>query len=672
MNEDQRLHALERLEILYTPPEEVFDQIAALAAHHFVAPFATIGFIAENVLWLKSAHGLDVTELKRDLAFCEHTIQTSDRVMVVTDATQDPRFRDNPLVTGPPHFRFYAGAPLITRSGARVGTISVLDDRPRSQISDGDCAFLTNLAAVTVAALGMRLATKEIRHELEEKSKIEAQLNLLNKRFTLAITNSPVVLCTEDRNLRYTWIANPPPPLSESDFIGKTVDEVIGSVAAAPLADLKRRARDEGRLVRGSVRLDLGAGERRFDVTYEPLFEAGEIVGVSGAAIDVTERQRAEEDLTRALQRSKAAEAAKTRFLAAASHDLRQPVQSLFLMLDVLQKRLAGNPAASVAASSLEVLRGLRGLLDDLLDISKLEAGLVVPRLGSVDLGGLLTRLAQPYRPLVKEKGLKLRLRCQEITVSSDPVLLERILQNLITNAVRYTEHGGILLACRTRHGQARIDVIDTGSGIPADRIPDIFEEFVQLSNPGRNRQKGMGLGLAIVRRLAALLGHQIVVRSRPGHGTTFSVELAVAAKPETECRPSAPPVDLHGRILVIDDETQVADSLAMALEASGLDVHVAAGPAEALSELHGHRPDAVLADFRLGEGMTGLDAIATVRNHFGGVIPAALLTGDTSPERLRQAESSGCPLLHKPVSLDQLLVVMKEMLDGRGQTHVQ
>jgi PAS domain S-box-containing protein len=299
-------------------------------------------------------------------------------------------------------------------------------------------------------------------------------------------------------------------------------------------------------------------GRRTYLSTKAPLRNgSGRTVGLVGVSLDITHRKRAEEGLRAAKAEAERANLAKSKFLAAASHDLRQPVQSLVLFMSLLKERLdgsTGEPPAAVldsmqqalggrarqtgavkALGSMEqALDGLRMLLDSLLDVSRLDAGLVVAHPAVVPLGPLLERLAAEYRPRVAAKGLRLRMVGTDAAVRTDPALLERILRNLLENSLRYTERGGILVGCRRHGDRLRLEVVDTGVGIAPEKIDEIFEEFYQGHNPERDRTKGLGLGLAVVRRLGRLLGHEIEVRSAPGRGSAFAIVRCASTRPGT------------------------------------------------------------------------------------------------------------------------------------------
>ncbi len=385
-----------------------------------------------------------------------------------------------------------------------------------------------------------------------------------------------------------------------------------------------------------------------------PLYTAsGRVRGAVGAFVDITERKRAETGLRAAKEEAERASAAKTRFLAAASHDLRQPMQSMQMYVELLDRGLTRPEDRRLVHKVQNALTTQRELLDVLLDISRLDAGLVTPQPAAVPLGPVLERLADAFAPLAQAKGLRLKAMATRLAVRSDATLLDRILHNLVANAIRYTGQGGILIGCRYAGKAVRIQVCDTGIGIPAEKIPYIFEEFYQVDNQARDRRRGLGLGLSIVRRLADLLGHRLTVRSVPGRGSVFELAVPAAVPAEAAAAPAeAAPAEAAGQIIVlIDDEPDVLYALTLVLESWGYQVVAASGIAAARARLRtlGDVPALIVADHRL-RGATGAEAITTLRREIGMTVPGIILTGDTSPDRLRQAQASGFGLLHKPV----------------------
>ncbi|TWA71226.1 PAS domain S-box-containing protein [Azospirillum brasilense] len=411
-----------------------------------------------------------------------------------------------------------------------------------------------------------------------------------------------------------------------------------------------------------------------FDIVLTPLPAAGggEPAGIvmtaadAGCRMAAEARLRGQEDALR-VARDEVARVgqSKVRFLAAASHDLRQPAQSLTLFGAVLAERLSDHPQLPLVQTMNRAVEAMRGLLDALLDVARLDSGIVSPDPAPFALTEMMERLEADYGPRAAAKGLKLRVRPLTLQVRSDAMLLERLLRHLLDNAVRYTASGGVLLGCRRRGRMLCIEVTDTGVGIPADKLDEIFEEFVQLGNAERDRSRGLGLGLAVVRRLSRLLGLPVRVRSRPGRGTCFTVEVPLHASWNPNATERAmPSLDRPGALaLIIDDEELILQSLRLVLEQWGWDVLAAASGEEALRQLDGAErlPDVIIADYRLRYGRTGVDAIRDIHAFAGDLIPAILLTGDTSPDRIREARRSGFTVLHKPVTLSELSSHLEE-----------
>jgi signal transduction histidine kinase len=367
-----------------------------------------------------------------------------------------------------------------------------------------------------------------------------------------------------------------------------------------------------------------------------------------------------------ARQRAEEANHAKSRFLAAASHDLRQPLHTLSLYSAALKLQTPGGGAGEIATHINKALGSLSALVDSLLDISKLDAGAVQPERQCVSVHALIERIEADYRPVANAKGLEFHVAAAEVWVDTDPVLLERLVRNLVDNAFKYTASGGVTLAAEPGERTARIVVRDTGPGIPASERERIFEEFYQIGNPERDRSQGLGLGLAIVRRLAYLLELEVELQSELGKGSTFTVTMALAREGRAETRAPIAPTAADARaldgvgVLVIDDEPDVRSGMRTLLEHLGCRVAVCGGHAEAAKLLDDGtlEPDLIVADFRLRGHENGIDTVRRLRVRLGEV-PALLVSGDTAPERLREAQWSGLPLLHKPVSAEKLTEAM-------------
>jgi two-component system, sensor histidine kinase len=391
----------------------------------------------------------------------------------------------------------------------------------------------------------------------------------------------------------------------------------------------------------------------------------GQPCRIAGSQTDISPHKEAETQLRQAKESLEEAVAAKTRFLAAASHDLRQPVQALLCFASVLEPYIGEPVGKGTYGDLMDSLDSLVGLLDALLDVSKLDAGIIKADLQSFTVGDLLSRVATEMTPVAEGKGLELRMAGSSARVRSDPLLLGRILRNLVDNAIRYTDQGRILIGCRRREGAIMIQVRDTGIGVSEDAKTHIFEEFYQVANPERDRRKGLGLGLAIVSRLTRLLDHPLSVDSVPGRGSCFSVTIPLTHDNGTRqpAKPTELPFDpAEQTVLVIDDEKMVANALAALLSAWGFRVMAAASVEEALAAI-GHAPAAIVADYRLREGRTGVEAVSEVQTYFRRHIPSIVVTGDIAADRLRDIVQSGAQLLHKPVAPKELRAALQTAL---------
>lgn len=361
------------------------------------------------------------------------------------------------------------------------------------------------------------------------------------------------------------------------------------------------------------------------------------------------------------------ANTAKSKFLAAASHDLRQPIHAQGLFLEVLSRTELTAHQRELLTSSRAASEASSEMLNTLLDFSRIEAGVIEPQLQPFRLQPLLNKIENELAPQADAKNIVYRSRETHVAVQSDPFLLELILRNLVSNAIRYTDHGGVLVGCRRRGSQAVLEVWDTGIGIAPVHQQEVFREFHQLGNPERDRQKGLGLGLAIAQGLAHVLGHDLSLASTPQRGSVFRLSLPIAS--------TALPVEptamtprktrlLEVRVLVIDDDEAVRTGMCHLLRNWGCECEAAESIEEAVALARAHAPDLVISDYRLREQRTGTEAIVALRALLGNTLPALLITGDTAPERLREAQANGVPLLHKPVSPSQLYRKLVEVLE--------
>ena len=359
---------------------------------------------------------------------------------------------------------------------------------------------------------------------------------------------------------------------------------------------------------------------------------------------------------------------ARSRFFAAASHDLRQPLHALSLFVAALKARNQQTEAQTLIENIEASTAALELLFNALLDISRLDAGTIEVHPVHFPLQKMLCDLEQQFGAVAAERRLRLRFRPCDITLYSDPLLIERIMVNLIANAIRYTDDGGVLVACRRRGRMVRLSVIDTGRGIPPDQQESVFHEFVQLHNPARDRSKGLGLGLAIVSRLGRLLGHRVDLRSRPDHGSMFSLD--VPCGDASLIRPPAPasapgPIPADALVLLVDDESAILRGMAELFDNWNIDLVTARSANEAVQWLDslGRVPDVIVSDFRLPDDTDGIEVITRLRQKFGRDIPAILVTGDTAPDTILRISQAGFPLLHKPLRPAKLRALLTHLI---------
>ncbi|MCA3219051.1 MAG: response regulator [Burkholderiales bacterium] len=373
---------------------------------------------------------------------------------------------------------------------------------------------------------------------------------------------------------------------------------------------------------------------------------------------EVTARKEQAEDANRE----------KSMFLAAASHDLRQPLHALALQAHVLGQTALTPPQRASLGSIEASVEAMTGLFDALLDVSRLDAGVVPVRNQPVSMQSVFDQLAAEFGSAARAKNLALRLRPTRSVVYTDAHLLATLLRNLVSNAIRYTDHGGVLVCARRRGRVWRVQVWDTGIGIAPEHQRAVFKAFFQVGNAERDRSRGLGLGLAITERIADLLRLPLQLRSQPGHGTVFSVDLQVgtATRPVATPGPAGDPGRLEGAcVLVLDNEAESRAAMAALLESWGCRVITAATAEEAVrrSTALTAPPQLLVCDFRLGGGATGPDVIERLREEFNLTIPALVITGDTGGEVLRLVQDSGCLMLHKPVQPARLRESLLQLL---------
>jgi signal transduction histidine kinase/CheY-like chemotaxis protein len=508
-----------------------------------------------------------------------------------------------------------------------------------------------NIAKMINHALNLNFENAALRKESEEKSLLlETALENMSQGISMSDQNDRLRMW----NQQFT------------NILGETDTQVVTD---AKLSSLLETA--DPPLILNTV----GDAEyhrhngKAYEIRQVRLNQGGRVLTYT----DISDRIKRE----RALEK---ANAAKTRFLAAASHDLRQPIHALGLFFAELSDRVYSPETALVIGQIDDSIAAINSMLNALLDISKLDAGVVKPCFEPVHLGELFVRLQMEFQPIALENQNELYILPTAAIVNSDPAMLERMLRNLISNALRYTEKGRILVVARRRGQQLEIQVRDNGPGIPENQLEEIFVEFHQLQNPARDRRQGLGLGLAIVKLLGRLLYYDVKVKSRLGQGSCFSITLPagyenVEAEPKllTE-KPTLINNVLAGRqVLVLEDDIAVLEGMRGLLTRWGCHVITAGTPEEAESKLaiNEQSLDLLLIDYRLPDNVSGIEVARRLQLRLCYSVAVLILTGDTGPDRLREADASGYPLLHKPVQPAKLRSSMQYLLSKSSDTQV-
>jgi signal transduction histidine kinase len=405
------------------------------------------------------------------------------------------------------------------------------------------------------------------------------------------------------------------------------------------------------------------------EISLSPISQDGQAL-VAAAIRDVTARKQAEVALKEARLEAEHANLAKSRFLATASHDLRQPLQTLGLLSGALRRMSHDADTQDVLQQQEAAIEAMSRLINALLDISKLESGAIKLELTDFSLEHLFNELRRDFSNAAASKGLRLSVDSPQERVHSDPALIAQLLRNLVSNAIKYTLRGFVEMRCQRRDGKVRIEVRDSGVGIAPDQVPLIFDEFYQIGVSPNSSRDGYGLGLSIVRRIGKLLDIAIEVRSKPGEGSVFSIELP-DAHDVTGVRPAAlaqaaeaSDTGTSCRLLLVEDEAGVRNAMRTLLKLEGFEVVAAATAEEALLQMQeGTRFDLLITDYHLEPGRTGTEVIAAAREYFSADFAAILVTGDTSSAVREIQGDARLRIASKPINSRELLSLVRSLL---------
>jgi len=669
-NEDERLAALQGYGILDTPSDTILDFIVQAAADACDVPIALVSLVDENRQWFKARYGLDATETPRDVSFCGHAIHGKE-LFQIPDALKDERFADNPLVVDDPNVRFYAGQPLANPDGHAVGTLCVIDHSPRTLSAEQEI-ILERLGNLVTDLIDGRRAIPIVGVDLIVGRSVRLAMVITDPH----LDGNPVVYCNQ----------------AFEDMTGYSRGEILGqtlSILSAPEADPAALATlndaiDGSSECRVVLRGQRKSGERFWnELALSPVLDSKRNVTHFVAMLeDVTSsveerdalKERGDElenlvaERTEKYRQAKieAEEATvfKSQFLASASHDLRQPLQSISAYLHVLRRKQTDPDHQALTEKIQKSVSNMAGILEALLDVSKIDAGVVTAEIEEFDTNAMFDRVRTNCAPLAEEKHLALSFSDEPLWILSDPKLLDRVLENFVTNAIRYTDSGSVTVGHEKIDDQVRIFVTDTGSGISREDQNRIFDEFVQVGNDARSAGMGLGLGLALVKRLSDLLNAPIDVQSEPGVGSTFSITVPSATQnPRNMVPATEPDTDAAVTIVFIEDNSAILDATSMDLEMDGFTVHPSPDRRGALAHVRtGIRPDIIISDYRLVED-NGVDVVKALRSELGEDIPAIFMTGDTSATKIAEARLPACEIVYKPAPPGELARIVQQLL---------
>lgn len=649
-NETSRLAALRDLHILDTPSEDRFDRITRIAAKLFDLPIALISLVDENRQWFKSRQGLDAEQTGRDISFCGHAI-LQDNVFVIEDTLADPRFSDNPLVKGQPLIRFYAGVPLSGDNDTKLGTLCIIDRKPR-HFSERDRVMLSGLAMWVERELGIASEYQAVAIRLENKLRLASVMENLVEGVITADSHGNI----ESVNAAVMQIFG----YAQDELIGSNITRLIPTAQHAEHGTYMARLRAAPTPLTRHTFETTGARKDGsalpLDVSFSDLVIGGKRLFI-GIVRDITERKQMEQ--------------AKKEFISTVSHELRTPLTSIMGSLELVTSGVSGSlppelaPLVDIAHKN--AARLVR-LINDILDIDKIESGMMHFDLHSRELMPLITQAIEANQDYASQYGVKLvlgdGLPGAQVKVDSDR--LAQVLANLLSNAAKFSPKDAEVTAAVSRHeGGFRISVSDCGPGIPAEFKSRIFQKFSQADSSDTRQKGGTGLGLNITKAIVEHMGGRIGFASRPGAGTTFYVDLPEATAASVPAAPvDATPLPNGARVLICEDDHDVALLLQLMLKEAGYIADVS-HDAEQAKRMLRERPYAALTlDIAL-PGQNGIDLIRELRaTDAARQLPIIVVSANV--EHGRQILSGSIAIVDwiaKPIDQSRLLLALKQTI---------
>ncbi|MDP9067243.1 MAG: PAS domain S-box protein [Actinomycetota bacterium] len=680
--ETKRLQALRSYQVLDSETESSFDRIAQTAARIFRTPMAFLSLVDENRQWFKSCVGYAADETSRDVSFCSHAL-SSDDVMVIPDAAADSRFAANPLVTGEPFIRFYAGAPLVTPSGERLGTLCIVDRSPRDPLDPQAQRILKELADLVMDLLEARKAGIERQAALTKADDA-------NRLLAAAVESSIDAILTKDREgIVTSWnrAAESLYGYSAAEIVGRPVTMLVPE----DLAGEERKILDlilRGDSIDHYETRRVGKGGRILDISLSvsPIrSQQGEILGAASIQRDIGPEKRIRQALEKSetalraqTQAAERANLAKSEFLSRMSHELRTPLNAILGFGQLLEMDdLTEDQAENVA----EMIRGgkhLLELINEVLDISRIETGRLALSLEPVPLAYVIDEATRLVRPLAAQRGIALTVELPdpELHVMADQQRLKQILINLLSNAIKYNRDNGAVTVSASPRGDGRIgvSVADTGSGIRPDLVEAIFTPFERLGAEATSIE-GTGLGLAIGRRLTEAMGGSLGVESVVGSGSTFTLELHVGldAGSATVSELPAPQLQPECVILYVEDNVSNLRLVERIIgRAENLRVTSCTTGSEAIDVAARERPHLVLLDLNLPD-MPGHEVLHRLQlDPLTADIPVVVLSADATQGQIRRLLHSGArAYLTKPFDVVAFNEVIEDLLTEQGAERV-